>query len=164
MVVHGKRLVLDLDAEPFQTVAELQVLVAVAGETLVEAACAEQIVASHGCVAGKKIKPRKFSSRRRMQMPARIGMISLVLVLFKIANLNLQSDDGNAGSFPMTPQMRREEIGRRENVGVVEKNDCRARPRDARVTSRCPAAIRSRQVKDIPMRLRDPGKKLGRAV
>ena len=44
-------------------------------------------------------------------MPASFGMVALVLVIVKIFDLNLETDDGDAGSLAMVLQVNGQQIG-----------------------------------------------------
>ena len=89
VVAHRSRLVENIDPHAAQAVAELQVLVTVAGEAFIEASRANEILAPNRGIAGEKIEPRDFFSRGRVQMPARFGMIAFKCVLFEVSGAGL---------------------------------------------------------------------------
>ena len=59
-----------------QAVAELEILVAVAGERFVEAADALEILAPHRGVAGEEVEPREALARARMQRIAQPRIVA----------------------------------------------------------------------------------------
>ena len=68
-----------------QAVSEFEVLVTVTGEALVETADAHQVGAPDRRVAGKKVQPRQSFARRRMEVPAFLGMIALARVVVEVS-------------------------------------------------------------------------------
>src|SRR5690242_3500279 len=84
-----------------------------------------------------------------METAARLGMPALVKVIGEVFDLHLEADDGNVPTLPMATQMDGEQVGRCQNVGVVEEHDLAARGGYSGVARRRSSAKRPRQMTHV---------------
>ncbi len=97
VIVHRFGCVFDRYAGVLQAVAELEILVAVAGERFIEPPDAIEVGARHRTVAGHEVEPGQMLARRRMQRVPQGGVAALALVGVVGVDLNLAADHRAAG-------------------------------------------------------------------